>query len=92
MGKARRQVIDCRRGRWDSKQIIDEIFLVEDAHDPKCHFVEKGVIDSALWPFLVRDAAAQLLPRLREDRLHQGQGDARETPSGDVQVAPREIQ
>ena len=54
-GKGEKAIIDCRRGRWDSKQIVDEIFSVEEAHDPKCHFVEKGVIDSALWPFLVAE-------------------------------------
>ena len=51
-GQGRKEVIDCRRGRWDSKEIIDEMMSVEEAYDPKAHFAEKGVIDSALGPFL----------------------------------------
>lgn len=47
-----KHVVDCRRGRWDSKEIIDEIMSVDVAHDPKAHFAEKGVIDTALGPFL----------------------------------------
>lgn len=45
-------VVDCRRGRWDSKEIIDEMMSVERAYNPRCHFAEKGTIDNALGPFL----------------------------------------
>jgi predicted phage terminase large subunit-like protein len=48
----RKYVVDCRRGRWDSKEIIDEMMSVESDFDPRCHFAEKGVIDTALGPFL----------------------------------------
>lgn len=50
--KGLKEVVDCRRGRWDSKQIIDEMMAVEEAFDPKAHFAEKGTIDNALGPFL----------------------------------------
>lgn len=47
-----KHVEDCRRGRWDSKEIIDEMLSVEKAFNPKVHFAEKGTIDTALGPFL----------------------------------------
>lgn len=47
-----KHVEDCRRGRWDAKEIIDEMLAVEKAFNPKAHFAEKGVIDTALGPFL----------------------------------------
>lgn len=50
--EGRKYVVDCRRGRWDSKEIIDEMMAVEQAYDPRCHFAEKGTIDNALGPFL----------------------------------------
>ncbi len=45
-------VVDCRRGRWDAKEIIDEMMAVDEAYDPRVHFAEKGTIDNALGPFL----------------------------------------
>jgi len=47
-----KHVIDVRRGRWDALQIVDEMFSVQDAYQPACHFGEKGPIDSAIAPFL----------------------------------------
>jgi len=47
-----KDIVDCRRGRWDSKEIIDEMMSVEEAWNPKCHFAERGTIDNALGPFL----------------------------------------
>lgn len=44
--------VDCRRGRWDAKEIIDEMFSVQQAYSPGCHFVETGVIEKAIGPFL----------------------------------------
>lgn len=43
---------DCRRGRWDAKEIVDEMFAVQEAYKCACHFVEGGVINNALLPFL----------------------------------------
>lgn len=45
-------IVDCRRGRWDSKEIVDEMLSVEKAYNPRAHFAEKGTIDNALGPFL----------------------------------------
>lgn len=45
-------VIDVRRGRWDSKGIIDEMFNVHKAHACLCHYAEAGHIEKAIGPFL----------------------------------------
>lgn len=45
-------VLDMRRGRWDTMQTIDEIFIVEQAWKPSIHFMEEGVIQKSLGPFL----------------------------------------
>lgn len=41
-------IVDLRRGRWDAKQIIDEMFAVEEAWKPELWFVEAGAIQKAL--------------------------------------------
>jgi predicted phage terminase large subunit-like protein len=45
-------VLDVRRGRWDTKDIIDQMFMVEKAWHPEFHAVEKGTIEKAIGPFL----------------------------------------
>jgi predicted phage terminase large subunit-like protein len=50
--EGRKYVVDCRRGRWDLKEIIDEMMAVEVGYNPRAHFAEKGTIDNALGPFL----------------------------------------
>ena len=44
--------IDIRRGRWDAKEIVDEMFAVEKAYSPAIHFVEAGTINNSIDPFL----------------------------------------
>jgi predicted phage terminase large subunit-like protein len=41
-------IVDVRKGRWDGKQIIDEMFSIEDAFRPERWFVESGAIQKAL--------------------------------------------
>ena len=50
-------LVDVRRGRWDSLQIIEEMFLIQEAYQPAAHFGEKGQIDSAITPFLNQEMA-----------------------------------
>jgi predicted phage terminase large subunit-like protein len=45
-------VADVRRGRWDSQQIIDELFSVQRRYKPEMVIVEAGAIEKALGPFL----------------------------------------
>lgn len=45
-------VEDIRRGRWDAKEIIDEMFSVQQRYSPELYTVEAGQIEKSLGPFL----------------------------------------
>lgn len=53
----KKYLLDCRRGRWDANEIIEEMFSVQVAWSPSCHFVETGVIEKSLGPFLYTEMA-----------------------------------
>jgi len=55
----RKYKVDCRRGRWDAKEIVDEMFSIQQAYTPACHFVEGGTINNAIGPFLYSEMAAR---------------------------------
>ncbi len=60
-------VFDQRLGRWAADRIIDEMFAVEQAHEPAFHFVEKGQIWEALRPIVekemqIRDVWLNVIP------------------------------
>jgi predicted phage terminase large subunit-like protein len=42
------EIVDMRRGRWDGKEILDEMFSLEDTWHPEQWFVESGSIQKAL--------------------------------------------
>ncbi len=42
------EIVDLRKGRWDGKQILDEMFAIHDAFKPEQWFVESGSIQKAL--------------------------------------------
>jgi predicted phage terminase large subunit-like protein len=44
--------LDQRVGRWDTPEIMDEMFDLQQQHDPYCFFVEDGVIWKAIEPML----------------------------------------
>lgn len=50
--RGRKQVVEVIRGRWDGIEIIDKMWSLEETYRPRAHFVEKGVIDKAIGPFL----------------------------------------
>ena len=50
---------DQRVGRWDSLEIVDEIFSVQSRWNPDIFFVEGGQIWNALWPTLKKEMAAR---------------------------------
>lgn len=54
-------VIDVRRGRLGSNEIIEEIFAVEEAWQPEVHFMERGVIEKSLGPFLSAQMATRAI-------------------------------
>jgi predicted phage terminase large subunit-like protein len=45
-------IVDVRRGRWDSMQIIDELFSVQKRYDPQSVVIERGTIEKSLGPIL----------------------------------------
>jgi predicted phage terminase large subunit-like protein len=45
-------VVDVRRGRWDGKEIIDEMMSVQSRWNPEIFSVENGQISKSLLPFL----------------------------------------
>lgn len=48
-------VEDVRKGRWDGKEIIDEIFNSYQAWSPELVLLEEGIIRHALGPFLMEE-------------------------------------
>jgi predicted phage terminase large subunit-like protein len=45
-------VADIRRGRWDSQEIIEEMFSVQRRYKPELMITESGAIEKAIGPFL----------------------------------------
>ena len=48
-------IVDIRKGRWDGKQINEEMMSIRKRWQPELYFVEAGVIKLALGPFLYDD-------------------------------------
>lgn len=48
----RLDIVDVRRGRWDSLEIINEMFSVQKRYEPDLFTAESGAIEKALGPFL----------------------------------------
>jgi predicted phage terminase large subunit-like protein len=48
-------IVDIRRGRWDSLEIVDEMFAVQKKYNPQYFVTEKGAIEKALGPILRRE-------------------------------------
>lgn len=46
------QFIDQHVGRWETTEIMDYMFLIQETHQPYCFFVEDGVIWKAIEPIL----------------------------------------
>lgn len=52
-------IVDIRRGRWDSLEIVDEMFAVQKKYEPQYFVTEKGAIEKALGPILRREQLAR---------------------------------
>ncbi len=52
---ARIHFVDQRVGRWDSEEIIDELFSLEELWHPDIFFVEGGQIWLAMWPTIKKE-------------------------------------
>lgn len=51
--------IDQRVGRWDSLEIVEEAFLIQQIHRPDVFWVEDGQIWKALWPVFQKEMQAR---------------------------------
>ena len=52
-------IVDIRRGRWDSLEIVEEMFSVQKKYEPQYFVTEKGAIEKALGPILRREQLAR---------------------------------
>lgn len=48
-------VVDIRRGRWDSAEIVEQMFSVQLRYKPELYIVEQGVIQKIVGPYLNRE-------------------------------------
>lgn len=48
-------IVDQRVGRWDSMEIIEEFFSVEERYHPDAFFVEDGQIWKAIYPMIQKE-------------------------------------
>lgn len=48
-------VVDVRRGRWDTYQIVEEILNLYDRYNPDLYIFEKGAIWNAIEPVLQKE-------------------------------------
>lgn len=52
-------IVDVRRGRWDSLEIIDEFFAIARQYSPEWFAIERGTIESSLGPILNAEMIAR---------------------------------
>jgi predicted phage terminase large subunit-like protein len=50
-------LIDVKKGRWEPKTLVDQIFAVHEEYEPDTWFVESGTILKALGPYLNEEMA-----------------------------------
>lgn len=48
----RLHIVDCLRARMDSFEIIDNLFMLQEAYDPELVTIESGAISKSIGPFL----------------------------------------
>lgn len=79
-------VFDVRRGHWDAKEIVDEMFAIQDAYDPEEWFIEDGTIKKAMGSYFEL--------RMRQERSGKGYLNIapRTTPTADKRSRARPLQ
>ena len=68
-------VVDVRRGRWDSMEIIEQMFDVYRTWNTKLIGLEKGQIEMAIGPFLEKRIAEEKLWAMAYEPLPPGKRD-----------------
>ena len=48
-------VVDCRAGRWDAEEIIEQMFEVQERWESEIFIAEAGAIEKAIGPFLRKE-------------------------------------
>ena len=48
-------IVDVRKGRWDSLEILDQIFSVQERYQPELFTMEAGAIEKAIGPFMKQE-------------------------------------
>lgn len=48
-------IVDVRRNRWDSQEIIEQMFQVQKRYKPDLFIVEQGAIQKSIGPFLYKE-------------------------------------
>lgn len=80
-------IVDIRKGRWDSLQTIDEFFAIQSRYNPQWFAIEKGTITSSIGPIL----RAEMLSR-NQFISFAGPGGHGFTANKDKQTRARSIQ
>ena len=87
---------DIRRGRWDSLEIVDEMFAVNKKYDPEFFVVEKGLIEKSISPFLnaemlKRNSYLNIIKKPAvKDKMQRARGIQARLRAGGVRFAKEE--
>lgn len=52
-------IVDVRRGRWDSLQTIDEFFVIKQKYNPEWFSMERGTIEKSIGPVIRAEMIAR---------------------------------
>lgn len=80
--------VDQRVGRWDSLEIVEELFAIQTAWNPDIFWVESGQIWLSLWPVIRKEMQARgrwinFVPRLPiKDKASRGRSLQRRMRAG----------
>lgn len=62
------KVVDVRKGRWDTLQIIDEIFSVHERYNPELFTIEASTIEKTFGPVLSQEMLRRTsFPNIRKE-------------------------
>jgi len=48
-------IVDVRKGRWDGREIVDEMFSIQERYQPELFILEEGQIEKSLKPFILEE-------------------------------------
>lgn len=86
------KVVDCRRGRWDTVEIVEEIFSIHRAYEPYCIALEAGVIEKSIGPFLNQEMARQQVFPIMYSTPYPGEDKVKRSRSIQGRVRARNVE